>query len=65
VTDGVGTNHGFRSTFRSWCAAHAIDREVAELAIAHTVGGVEGLYQRVTDEGAGAKVVPFKNGKQQ
>jgi hypothetical protein len=23
-----------------------VDREVAELAIAHTVGGVEGLYQR-------------------
>jgi integrase len=46
VTDGAATTHGFRSTFRSWCAAHAVDREVAELSIAHTVGGVEGLYQR-------------------
>jgi integrase len=46
VTDNAATTHGFRSTLRSWCAAHAIDREVAELAIAHTVGGVEGLYMR-------------------
>src|SRR5215831_17450118 len=46
VTDNAGTNHGWRSTFRSWCAAHGVDREVAELAIAHTVGGVEGRYQR-------------------
>jgi integrase len=46
VTDGAATTHGFRSTFRSWCAAHGVDREVAELAIAHTVGGVEGFYQR-------------------
>jgi integrase len=45
VTDNAGTNHGFRSTFRSWCAAHGVDREVAELSIAHTVGGVEGRYQ--------------------
>jgi integrase len=46
VTDNAGTNHGWRSTFRSWCAAHGVDREVAELSIAHTVGGVEGRYQR-------------------
>jgi integrase len=46
VTDGAATTHGFRSTFRSWCAAHRVDREVAELAIAHTAGGVEGRYQR-------------------
>src|SRR5215831_18647287 len=46
VTDNAGTNHGWRSTFRSWCAAHGVDREVAEAAIAHTVGGVEGRYQR-------------------
>jgi integrase len=46
VTDGAGTNHGWRSTFRSWCAAHGVDREVAEVSIAHAVKGVEGRYQR-------------------
>jgi integrase len=41
------TAHGFRSTFRDWCAesAHA-SREVAEMALAHKVGGVEGAYFR-------------------
>jgi integrase len=39
--------HGFRSSFRDWCAevAHA-PREVAEAALAHVVGGVEGAYFR-------------------
>jgi integrase len=74
VTDGAATTHGFRSTFRSWCAAHGVEREVAELAIAHTVGGVEGRYQRDPMierrrpamqawadyvTGEGAKVIPF------
>lgn len=41
------TAHGFRSSFRDWCAerAHA-DRELAEAALAHRVGGVEGAYFR-------------------
>lgn len=42
------TAHGFRSTFRDWCgeSAHA-DREVAEAALAHTVGSkVERAYAR-------------------
>ncbi len=41
------TAHGFRSSFRDWCAekAHA-DREIAEAALSHTVGGVEGAYFR-------------------
>ena len=43
----VGTTlHGMRSAFRSWCADEAVDREVAEAALAHVVGGVEGAYQR-------------------
>lgn len=46
VTDGAGTNHGWRSTFRSWCGAHGIDREVAEASIAHAIPGVEGDYMR-------------------
>ena len=38
--------HGFRSSFRSWCADTAVPREVAEAALGHTVTGVEGAYQR-------------------
>ncbi|KZY50920.1 hypothetical protein A3734_06805 [Sulfitobacter sp. HI0054] len=41
------TAHGFRSSFRDWCAekAHA-DRQLAEAALAHKVAGVEGAYFR-------------------
>ncbi len=42
------TTHGFRSTFRDWCSesAHA-DREVAEAALAHSLGDkVERAYAR-------------------
>ena len=38
--------HGFRASFRSWCADSNISREVAEACLAHTVQGVEGAYQR-------------------
>ena len=40
------TVHGFRSTFRDWCADNGKEREIAEAALAHTVGGVEGAYFR-------------------
>ncbi len=40
------TVHGFRSSFRDWCAETGKPREVAEAALAHTVGGVEGAYFR-------------------
>ena len=40
------TVHGFRSAFRDWCAETGAPREVAEAALAHTVGGVEGAYFR-------------------
>jgi integrase len=45
--EGV-TVHGFRSTFRTWSAEQNLDipREIAEAALAHAVGGVEGAYQR-------------------
>lgn len=45
--DGL-TTHGFRSTFRDWCGESAhVDREVAEAALAHTVGNkVERAYAR-------------------
>ena len=38
--------HGFRSSFRDWCADTGKEREIAEAALAHTVGGVEGAYFR-------------------
>ncbi len=40
------TVHGFRSSFRDWCAETGQPRELAEAALAHTVGGVEGAYFR-------------------
>lgn len=40
------TVHGFRSSFRDWCADTGKAREVAEAALAHIVGGVEGAYFR-------------------
>jgi integrase len=42
------TAHGFRSTFRDWAAERTnFPREVAELALAHSVGSeVERAYQR-------------------
>ena len=38
--------HGFRSSFRDWCADTGQRRELAESALAHAVGGVEGAYMR-------------------
>ena len=40
--------HGFRSTFRDWCAEHTdFPREVAEMALAHAIGDkVEAAYRR-------------------
>lgn len=43
---GRATVHGFRSSFRDWCADTARPRELAEAALAHTVSGVEGAYFR-------------------
>ncbi len=47
--DGV-TVHGFRSTFRTWAAEQCLDlpSDVAEAALAHIKGGVEGVYNRGT-----------------
>ncbi len=50
MAEGMGdlTVHGFRSTFRDWCAeATACTREVAEAALAHTLKDkVEAAYRR-------------------
>jgi len=42
------TAHGFRSTFRDWVSEHTnVPREVAEMALAHTIGDkVEAAYRR-------------------
>jgi integrase len=46
ATDNRASPHGFRATFRSWCGAQGVDRELAEVALAHTIQGVEGAYHR-------------------
>ena len=39
--------HGFRSSFRDWCGETGVDREVAEICLAHVVGSkVEAAYAR-------------------
>lgn len=44
------TVHGFRSSFRDWCAEHKVPRELAERALAHAVGDkTEAAYHR-TDQ---------------
>ena len=40
------TIHGFRSSLRDWCGENGKPRELAEAALAHAVGGVEGAYFR-------------------
>ena len=42
----ASTVHGFRSSFRDWCAETGKPREIAEAALAHIVGGIEGAYFR-------------------
>jgi integrase len=46
--DMVATAHGFRSSFRDWAAERtAFPREIAEMALAHSVGSqVEQAYRR-------------------
>lgn len=44
---GNFTTHGFRSSFRDWCSEYAsAQREVAEAALAHSLGQVERAYRR-------------------
>jgi len=46
-TDSPATTHGFRSTFRDWCGdCTDFPREIAEAALAHTLGAVEAAYRR-------------------
>lgn len=47
--DIPGTVHGFRSSFKSWCGDSGQSRELAEAALAHTMGNrVEQAYHRTT-----------------
>jgi integrase len=47
LSDSRCVPHGWRSTFRDWAGdATSYPREVAEAALAHIVGGVEGAYRR-------------------
>ena len=42
-----GVPHGFRSSFRDWCADTSVDREAAEACLAHALGSeVEKRYRR-------------------
>jgi integrase len=46
VEPGI-TAHGMRSAFRDWCAETGVDHDLAELALAHSVGSaVERAYKR-------------------
>jgi integrase len=46
VEPGI-TSHGMRSTFRDWCAETGVDHDLAELALAHSVGSaVQRAYMR-------------------
>lgn len=41
------TTHGFRSSFRNWCAENIIPAEIAERALSHAIGNqVETAYNR-------------------
>jgi integrase len=47
--DPTVTQHGFRSTFSDWRGDRTnFDAEIAEFALAHVKGGVEGVYHRAT-----------------
>ena len=43
------TPHSFRSTFRDWAGDIAdVPRDLAEAQLAHSLGGTEGAYRRLT-----------------
>lgn len=43
------TTHGFRSSFRNWAAEHGWEHDVAEAALAHSVGSATELAYKRTD----------------
>src|SRR5262249_13708345 len=52
------TAHGFRSTFRNWCGATHVPRELAELCLSHRIGdATEQAYARDAQVLARARVM--------
>jgi integrase len=48
LVDGF-TPHGFRSSFRDWCADHGVERDLAEQCLGHAIDNkVEAAYRRST-----------------
>jgi integrase len=45
-TGGRASVHGWRASFRSWCADTGVEFELAESALAHVSGGLIEAYQR-------------------
>jgi integrase len=72
---GAGSPHGWRSVFRDWAGdVGRVDRDLAEAALAHSLGKVEAAYRRQTAvearrpvmeayanwlSGAGAQIIAF------
>ena len=47
TTGRIATAHGFRSSFRNWCADHGVSAELAERALAHAISNkVQAAYER-------------------
>jgi len=43
----IATAHGFRASFRNWCADHGVSTDLAERSLAHTIGNkVQAAYER-------------------
>lgn len=43
----IATAHGFRSSFRNWCADHGVSTDLAERSLAHSIGNkVQAAYER-------------------
>jgi integrase len=43
----AGSPHSWRSIFRNWCGdIGRVDRDLAEAALAHSLGAVEAAYRR-------------------
>jgi integrase len=48
MTEGKGSPHGFRASFRSWCSANKVPFHVAEACLAHAKSAIVEAYDRET-----------------
>jgi integrase len=46
VTEGKGSVHGWRATFRTWAADNGVPDEVAELCLSHLTSKTVRAYNR-------------------